>query len=153
MLLHRRFIHRCLMLTSISITLLLSAGPFVTGGEPEPAGSEERLRELLTERRDVLKQMLVKAELFVEEGRLDPVELRRATIALHHAEAELCTTRADRVRVYEKLVEAMQTQQDLAVRREAAGRIGQWQLAEARAATLEAKINLERVRLGRQTSR
>jgi hypothetical protein len=131
----------------ISLGLFLLATPFVAGGESGPSGSEERLRALLTERYEVLKGMLASLQLFVEDGRADVAEWRSATIAVHQAEAELCTTQAARIEVYERLVEAMQTQEGWAVRRADAGRISKWQLAEARAATLQARIDLERLRL------
>jgi hypothetical protein len=134
----------------IGLSLFLLATPFVTGSESPPAGSEARLRELLTERYDVLKQRLASMKIFMDNGRVDPADWRRAVVELHRAEAELCTTTADRVEVYEKLVAALQSQEDLAARREDAGRITRWQLAEARFATLQAKIDLERARLGRQ---
>jgi hypothetical protein len=133
----------------ILIGLSLLATPFVAGHEREPSGSNERLRDLLTERYDMLKEMLASLQIHLESGRADIGEWRDATIALHRAEAELCTTDVARIKVYEKLVEAMQTQQDWAARREAAGRISKWQLAEAGVATLQAKIDLERLRLGR----
>ncbi len=149
MVARRYHIQHRLTIALILIGLFLPAAPFVAGNEQKPSESEERLRELLTERYDVLKNRLAFMEIFVENGRIDPAEWRSAIVALHHAEAELCTTDAGRVKVYERLVEAMQTQQDLAARREAAGRIGPWQLAEARIATIEAQIDLERARLGR----
>ena len=89
-------------------------------------------------------------KIFMDNGRVDPADWRRAVVELHRAEAELCTTTADRVKVYEKLIAALQIQEDLAARREDAGRITRWQFAEARAATLQARIDLERARLGRQ---
>ena len=136
-----------LLVLPVLMGLFFLATPFTVRGESGPAGSEERLRELLTERYNVLKQMLASLQLFVEDGRADVAEWRRAAIALHRAQAELCTTDADRVKVYEKLVEAMRTQQDWATRRADAGRISNWELAEARAATLQAQIDLERLRL------
>lgn len=133
----------------ILIALFLLATPFVAGDEQKPSGSKERLRELLTERYDILKQAVASVELFAENGRVDAAEWRSATIALHQAEAELCTADADRIKVYERFVEAMQKQQEWAARRETAGRINRWQLAEARVATLQAQIDLERLKLGR----
>lgn len=131
--------------------LFFLATPFTARGESEPAGSEERLRELLTERYNVLQQMYASLQLHLKSGRADEAEWRRAALALYGAEAELCTTETARIKVYEKLVQAMKSQEDLAVRRADAGRITKWQLAEARAATLQAQIDLERARLGRQT--
>jgi len=138
-----------LLALPVLMGLFFLVTPLTARAEREAAGSEERLRELLTERYGVLKEMRASMELFMENGRVDPAAWRRATFALHHAEAELCTTAADRVKVYEKLVAAMQTQEDWAVRREDAGRIAKWERAEAKAATLQARIELERARLGR----
>jgi hypothetical protein len=113
--------HHVFTVGLILIGLPLLAAPFVAGGESEPSGSEERLRELLTERYNILKQMYTSFQAQLKFGRVDYVEWRRATFTLHHAEAELCTTDAARIKVYEKLVQAIQTQEDLAVRRTNAG--------------------------------
>jgi len=147
---HKNHAQHLVITGLILIGLLLLAAPFVAGNEQKPSGSEERLRELLTERYDMLKQMYASFQAQLESGRVDYVEWRRATFALHHAEAELCTTDAARIKVYEKLVQAIQTQEDLAVRRANAGQIPKSELAETRVATLEAKIDLERTRLGQQ---
>jgi len=135
----------------VMFALLALAVSVIAGNESAPSGSEERLRELLTERYDILKNRLASMELFLENGRVELADYRSAVVTLHHAEAELCATDADRVKVYERLVEAMQTQVDWATRRADAGRIAEWELAGARFAMIEAQIDLECARLGRHT--
>jgi len=123
--------------------------PLVSWAQSEPSGSQERLRELLTERYDLLKEAYVTLQDGLWNGRVTAAQWREATVRLHHAKADLCTTRAGRVKVYEKLVEALQVQEDMADRRAEAGRIDKAEITAAHVATLEARIELERARLGR----
>lgn len=148
MIARRRHTRHFLTASLILIGLLLTTTSFVARGEQQPSGSNERLRELQTERYNLLKEMFETMQQSLAFGGADLGDYRDATIALHRAEAELCTTNAARIKVHEKLVEAMKTQQDQALRREAAGRITRWELDEAKAATLQAQIDLERLRLG-----
>ncbi len=152
MVTHKSPLRRILISGLVLIGLLVLATPFVAGNEQKSAGSAERLRALLTERHDILKQMVASVQFQVKNGRADVSALRDATIAMYRAEADLCTTDAARIAVHEKLVNVVQEQEKLAARRLAAGRIPTWELDEAKVATLEARIELERLRLAQQTS-
>ena len=77
-------------------------------------------------------------------------ELSAMMTAMYRAEADLCRTDAARIKVHEKLVETLKTHEGLAVRRADAGRMTDWQLDKTRVATLEAQIELERLRLGQR---
>lgn len=144
--------------TSIRLTLLalpilmglfFLATPPASWGQREPSGSEERLQELRAERYDLLKEMFAALQTSLQYGRVSAAEWRQATFRLHDAEADLCMTQVARVNVYEKLVEAMQLQEAVAVRRADAGRTDKADITAAHLATLEAQIELERARLGR----
>jgi outer membrane protein TolC len=135
-------------LTLIGLLALVASS--VAGDEREPAGSAERLQALLTERYEIRKKAVASLQKFVDSGRADIFDLSDAMTALYHAEADLCTTRADRIKVHEKLVETLKTHEGLAVRRADAGRMPEWELGRARAATLDARIDLERLRLGQR---
>jgi hypothetical protein len=152
MVTHKSPLRRILISGLVLIGLLVLATPFVAGNEQGPSGSHERLRALLTERHDILKRMVASVQFQVKNGRADVSALRDATIAMYRAEADLCTSDAARIAVHEKLVNVVQEQEKLAARRLAAGRIPTWELDEAKVATLEARIELERLRLAQQTS-
>jgi hypothetical protein len=140
---------RCLLIGGLTlIGLLALVASCLAGDERESAGSEERLRALLTERYDILKQRVASVQVFLEHGRADLTELGAAMTDMYHAEADLCTTDAERIKVYEKLVDTLKTHEEWAARREATGRIGEGLRAKARVATINAQIDLERLRLG-----
>jgi len=152
MVTHKSPLRRILISGLILVGLLVLATPFVAGDEQGQSGSHERLRALLTERHDILKRRVASVQFQLKNGRGDVSALRDVTIAMYRAEADLCTSDAARIAVHEKLVNVVREQQELAARRVAAGRIPAWELDEARVATLEARIELERLRLAQQTS-
>jgi hypothetical protein len=102
----------------------------------------------MTQRYEILQRAMKNSQLLLESGRLDVSTLRNLTIALYHAQADLCTTDADRVEVYEKLVGALDTQEKSLELQSASGRITEVQVDEGRVVTLNARIDLERLRLG-----
>jgi len=71
---------------------------------------------------------------------------------LYRAQADLCATDTDRAKVYEKLVDALSTQEKWLERQAAAGRALEGQVDEGRVATLNAQIDLEHLRLGQSPS-
>jgi hypothetical protein len=134
-----------LVLTGVfAIGLASAAG----SGKRPSANANERIRELMTQRYEILQRVMKNSQLMFETGRLDIPALRNITIALYQAQADLCTTHAERVQVYEKLVEALATQEKLLERQATTGRVPEIQVDEGRVATLNARIDLERLRLG-----
>jgi hypothetical protein len=129
--------------------LARAAGP----GAAKPSASNERLRELLTQRYEILQHAVKDSELTLKSGEVDVPTLRHLTIALFRAQADLCTTDADRVQVYEKFVEAMSVQEKLLEGQFARGLISEIRVDEGKVATLNARIDLERLRLGQPASR
>jgi hypothetical protein len=119
---------------------------------PAQAGSNEKLRELLVERYDILKKILESYKSWLESGRGDPSGLKDATVAMFHAEADLCLTDSDRINVYEKLVAALREYEGWTERQAAAGRVTEVAVAQAKVARLEAQIRLEQLRLAQGTS-
>jgi hypothetical protein len=132
------------------VGLLALAVSCLASEERESAGSEERLRALLIERYEIRKKAVASLQKFVDSGRAGIFELSDAMTALYHAEADLCTTDAARIKVHEKLVETLKTHEGLAVRRADAGRMHEWEVERARATTLDAQIDLERLRLAQR---
>jgi hypothetical protein len=107
---------------------------------------------LLIERHDILKQRVASVRVFVENGRADLAELGAAMTDMYHAEADLCTTTAERIEVHRKLVDTLKTYEEQAAHAEEAGRIPTWELDKAHLATINARIDLERLRLSQRGS-
>ena len=121
-----------------------AAGP----GRPQPAGSPERLRELMTQRYETLKGLVENSQRMLEMGRMDVPTFQSLTDAMYRAQADLRTTAAERVEVFEKLVEALATQEKVLERQAESGRATGVQVAQGKLVTLNARIDLERLRLG-----
>jgi hypothetical protein len=96
---HKPYAPRLLAAALVLIGLLLLAAPFVQGNEQKPSGSHERLQELLVQRHRLLKEIVESLQEQVNLGLRDPSVLSAATIALYRAEADLCTTNAERIAV------------------------------------------------------
>jgi flagellar hook-basal body complex protein FliE len=126
---------------------LLAAASAAEGREQAQAGSEEKVRMLLLERYDILKGIVESEKKSLEVGRGDATVLKDATVAMFHAEADLCSTKAERIKVYEKLVAALREYEGWAERRAAAGRATDVAGQQAKVARLEAQIKLEKLRL------
>ncbi len=121
-------------------------------GQPKASGSNEQLRVLMTQRYEMLQQMVKNAQIEVDAGRGDAAVFHHLTVRMYQAEADLCTTTAARAKVYEKLVDEATAAEQFIERRAAAGRATVTEVAESKLATLDARIDLERVRLGQAPS-
>jgi len=121
-------------------------------GKSQPAGSQERLRELMTQRYETLKGLVENSQRMLEMGRMDVWTFQSLTDAMYRAQADLRTTAAERVEVYEKLVEVLTAQEKLLERQAEAGRATGVQVAQGKLVTLNARIVLERLRLGQPVS-
>ena len=130
---------------------LLTAARAVEGREQAQAGSEEKLRALLLERYDILKDIVESDKKLLELGRGDINALKNATVAMFHAEADLCSNDTERIKVYEKLVAALREYEAWAERRAAAGR-DEADVLQVKVARLDAQIKLEKLRLTQNTS-
>jgi len=134
----------------LALALVLTYGPAwgAGGGESKSAGSNERLRGLMTQRYEILQRAVKNAELMLANGRIDVLAFQDLTAAMYRAQADLCTTPADRVQVHEKLVEVLIAHDEVLERQGRAGRLTQIQVDQGKVATLNAQIDLERLRLG-----
>lgn len=131
--------------------LFLAVADAVERPNQSQAGSNERLRELLKEKYDILKGIVESDKKWLELGRGDASTLKDATVAMFHAEADLCQTDAERIKVYEKLVAALREYEDWVGRQATAGRVTEATVAQARVARIEAQIHFERLRLAQKT--
>jgi hypothetical protein len=145
-----------LILSGVLVLAAVSAAGFASAagsGEPQPAGSQERLRELMIQRYETLKALVENSQRMLEMGRMDVPTFQSLTDAMYRAQADLRTTAAERVEVYEKLVEALTTQEKVLERQAESGRATGVQVAQGKLVTLNAQIDLERLRLGQAVPR
>jgi len=140
----------CLLVitTAFLARLALASSTQVTASEPSSPASSDRLRALQTERYETLRKIVKSMRPFLDAGRVDLTDLRDAEVAMCHAEVDLYTTPAERVKVYEKIVDLQRTYEANMARLAAEGRRSQVEADRAKAATLEAQIELEKLKLG-----
>jgi len=160
MVLYRTRTHLVLPCSLVLLCVLVLVVVFAAGlawaagpDKPQPAGSQERLRELMTQRYETLKGLVENSQRMLEMGRMDVPTFQSLTDAMYRAQADLRTTAAERVEVYEKLVEVLTTQEKSLERQAEAGRATGVQMAQGKLVTLNAQIDLERLRLGEATAR
>ena len=110
-----------------------------------------QLRALLQERYEVLRAVAGLLNQQYSTGQVGILEIRNAIIDMLHAEADLRSTNAERIKVYEKLVTILQEQDKSLAKEVNAGRVNQMDFLKARVATLQAEIQLEKLRLPQQT--
>lgn len=147
---HRLVAGSLLGLGLVSLAVMFAGGCASGAGadDPKPAVADTRLRELMTQRYEILQRMVQDGQRQLDAGRLDAPTFQNLTDAMYRAQADLCTTTAERVKVYEKLVEFSAAQEELVARQVEAGRALRVQVTQAKLVTLKAQIDLERLRLG-----
>jgi len=110
--------------------------------------TQERLRELLLERRRLLEKRVEDMKVFVDAGRVSGSEYAKAREAALLAGLDLCNTKAERIEIRKEIVEIYKVAEALAKRRADTGRATQSELGEAKFTRLEAEINLLKEELG-----
>jgi outer membrane protein TolC len=115
-------------------------------------GPNEQLRKLLQERYDVLRAAVGLLNQQYGAGRVGILEIRDAIIEMLHAEAEMSSTKTERIKVYEKLVKILQEQDKPLAEAVNTGRVTQMEFLRARASTLQAEIDLEKLRFPQNIS-
>jgi succinate dehydrogenase/fumarate reductase flavoprotein subunit len=138
-------------LLSLAGTLAAAYAAAAGSGVPKAGGSEARLRELMTQRYEVLQRMVKNEQVEVEAGRAEIAALQNLTASMYRAQADLCTTVPERAKVYEKLVEVVTSQEKIVERQAEVGMAVGVQLAQSKLVMLNAQIDLERLRLGQAT--
>lgn len=112
----------------------------------QPA-ADATIRELLTERRDVLAQRVELLERLHEQGAIDYERLFSARDQLLEAELELATDKSERIALLGQRVEQMRTLEELLESRFGGGQVTETAALEATAARLQAQIELMRERV------
>jgi hypothetical protein len=110
-----------------------------------------QLQKLLQERYQVLRAAAGLLNQQYSEGKVGILEIRDAVIDMLHAEADLYSASSEKIRVYEKLVKILQQQDKSLAEAVNTGRISQMDFLRARAATLKAEIQLEKLKLSEGT--
>ena len=112
---------------------------------------EKELQELLTERKTLLSRNVESMKKFVDSGRMDMDEYVNANIALLWAEMDLSKTQNERIEILEKIIQFRKKYEEHVAKMIAIGQSSEIGLNKAKAATLEARIELIRERLKDQS--
>jgi hypothetical protein len=113
--------------------------------------TNQQLRAFLQERYEILKAVAGMLNQQYSTGQAGILEIRNAIIDMLHAEADLRSTNAERIKVYEKLVIILQEQDKILAVGVNEGKVDQMDFLKARATTLQAQIQLEKLKLSTNT--
>jgi flagellar basal body rod protein FlgG len=113
----------------------------------------EKLRELLTERYDILKTFVETQIRLKEIGQSGEMQIGTATVAMLYAKADLCTTISERIKIHEKICDILRKQEEMQIQEFETGRVSPEGVMEARLARLDAQIKLEKERIAQNASR
>ncbi len=111
-----------------------------------PDKKDAKLKELLKERLATLRALVKVTEADYRTGKVSFERLHQATMAMLHAELELCESDKERITVLEKVVAQTKGYEKNALQRYNVGFAPQSDARRAKAARLEAEIALERVK-------
>ncbi len=131
---------------------LLAVAHAAEGQNQLQVGSNEKLRALLLERYDILKRFAESYNELLKFGRVEWSDAANATVAMFHAEADLCLTGSERIKVFEKLVETLRGFEASIASEAAASRRPRAEADKVKVARLEAQIRLEQLRLAQKPS-
>ena len=109
--------------------------------------TNDKIRQLLNERHEILKKSIKSMKILQEAGRAEYKDIRDATIAILQVEIELCQSQAERIKVYEKIVDFYREQEKHFGLMADAGRLGAFELDYIKADRLQAEVDLERQRI------
>jgi outer membrane protein TolC len=107
-------------------------------------GDKSKLRALLKERVEILRENVERAKQLQEQGTAGPDVLWQANNRLYKAELELCENTKDRIAVLEKIANSYKQMEDRMTQLQKKGVTSQEEVREARLNRLEAEIALER---------
>jgi outer membrane protein TolC len=131
----------------VLVGLGIATGLLASPGLAEPnaairgpnARSVTALRE---ERRDILRQTVEQAEVLYRNAKIDEASMRRITINLLNAELDLAPELAGRIALRKRTVEQFKAIEEVVVARVESARATNTDLLEAKAARLQAEIDL-----------
>lgn len=125
----------------------IATGVFVSSGLAEPTATvrkpnAENLMALRKERRDILRDAVKVSEALHRAGRMDFESISRITIKLLNAELDLALDRAERIALRKQIVERFKALEEVVAAQVNSARAGSNELLEAKAARLQAEIDL-----------
>lgn len=127
---------------------LCALGVGVGGGAQRSVqGPNQRLRRLMTERYEILKSEVESVELSLKSGRASLAEWREANVALFKAKADLAADVDEQIKIYEELVDVLRSCEQATQQEIEAGRAPQTDMRQARLATIETQIVIEKLRM------
>ncbi|MCP4261940.1 MAG: hypothetical protein GY774_31225 [Planctomycetes bacterium] len=109
--------------------------------------TNEQLQTLLQERYEVLRAVAGLLNQQYSTGKVGILEIRDAIIDMLHAEADLRSTNSEKIKIYQKLVTILQEQDKALAIEVNADKVNQMDFLKARVTTLEAEIQLEKLKL------
>jgi len=130
----------------------LAAAHAAQGKNQLQTGHNEKLRELLKERYDLLKAVVENMNKLIETGQCSRMEFHKATVAMLFAKADLCTTGSERIKIHDKIIDILRKQEEMLMREFAAGQVSQEKVLKARLELLDVQIRLEKKRLAQNIS-
>ncbi len=148
---------RSLRVVVMAFVFIVASAVFLIGDNRAPLSSaradesltstdnkamQERLRELLLERKQLLEKRVEDMKVFVDAGRVSGSEYAKVKEAALLAGLDLCDTKAERIEIRREIVEIYKITEAWAKKRADTGRAPQSELDEAKVARLEAEINL-----------
>ena len=128
------------LIAVIAFTCL--AGSWMNAQQETKAGLKDTLNELLTQRRDVLKQRVDTLESRSAEGSIQIDVVLHARDQLLDAELQLVKTKAERLALFQKRIDNMRFLEDSVKQRYEAGITLPENFFAATAARLQAEIDL-----------
>jgi outer membrane protein TolC len=120
----------------------------VGGWELDRTGDAERLRSLLQLRRDTMQEWVRSVDQHYRSGRVSSDMVIQARSGLLGAELELATTAAERFAIHQRMIATLHDLEQAATERYRMGTVTQAEVLHARAARLNAEIQLIRERQG-----
>jgi len=138
------------IVTLTGITLWISAANsqdnLANSKAEKQDASASRIQELQTARLATLRNIAESTNALFRHGRIDFYRVHAAHQALLKAELELAENDSIRLKLYEKLVDAMKEYEQFAVARKERAQGTEVDILEARAIRLEAEIALEQLK-------
>jgi flagellar basal body rod protein FlgF len=108
--------------------------------------NNDKLQELLKEKYNILKTIVEEMNRSVKNG-FSPKNLRKVTIDMLYAEADLCTTQSERIKIHQKVVDILRKREKLIERGVTNGQMPPIEFDRAKLVRLDAQIKLQKEKL------
>lgn len=130
--------------TVVGLVTLLAWGQ--DQAEPKAISIESKLLELMKERRQTLYQAVQYQRTSFQQGTASIEDLLETEVALAHADLAIAPTLETRQIVHERLINQLRKQETVVEERFALGTVTQMEVFDAKAARLQAEIDMLRDR-------